>query len=131
MRLFVLAWLAGAIALQRAAGLPEFAWGALGLAALLAGLLFRNTTLRAGAVVAAGILCGFGYCAWRAELCLADELPVRWEGADIPVTGIVEGLPQVGEANTRFLFAVEASAAFKSASAVFRRACICSTSAFR
>src|SRR5829696_6124703 len=110
MRLFVLAWLAGAIALQREAGLPEIAWGAFGVAALLAASLFRNGTLRAGVVLTAGVLCGFGYCAWRAELRLADELPFRWEGADIAVTGVVEGLPQVGEANTRFLFEVERAA---------------------
>jgi len=110
MRLFVLAWLAGAIALQREAGLPEFPWGACGIAALLAAALCRNRTLHALIVLAAGLLCGFGYCAWRAELRLADELPFRWEGADIAVTGVVEGLPQVTDANTRFLFEVEAAA---------------------
>ena len=110
MRLFVLAWLAGAIALQREAGLPGFTWGALGLAALLATTFFRNGTLRAGVVLAAGFLCGFGHGAWRSELRLADELPFRWEGVDIAVTGVVEGLPQVTDANTRFLFDVEGSA---------------------
>ena len=109
MRLFVLAWLAGAIALQREAGLPGFAWGACGLAALLAAALFRNPKLRGAVVIAAGVLCGFGHAAWRAELRLSDELPFRWEGIDVAVTGVVEGLPQVTDANTRFLFEVESS----------------------
>jgi competence protein ComEC len=109
MRLFVVAFLAGALALQREALLPEVAWGAMGVAALLALPLVApdRAVLRGVLILVAGVSCGFGYAAWRAQLRLSDALPRTWEGADIEVVGIVSGLPQPGEAGTRFAFEVE------------------------
>src|SRR5438270_3034159 len=108
MRLFVLAWLAGGFALQREAGLPSFPWGTLGLAALAAAALARgHRATRVVIAALAGIACGFGYAAWRAELRVADALPFAWEARDIEVVGVVAGLPQVTESGTRFPFEVE------------------------
>jgi competence protein ComEC len=107
MRLFVLAWVAGAFALQQQASLPSPAWSAAAVATLLAGFLFRNRLPRAAVLLAAGVLCGFAYAGWRAQMRLADELPVPWEGRDIEVVGVIEGLPQPAPAATRFLFEVE------------------------
>jgi competence protein ComEC len=109
MRLFVIAWLCGAFALQQQAELPPPAWCAAALATLLFSFLVRSGNLRAVMLVAAGLLCGFGYAAWRAELRLADELPRRLEGADVEVTGVIEALPQPAEASTRFRFEIEAA----------------------
>jgi competence protein ComEC len=107
MRLFVLVFVLGTLALQHASELPG-AWGiGAGAAALLA-LHFtrRHTRLRALLLLAAGFLLGFGNAAWRAQVRLADELPIAWEGRDIALEGIVASLPQPGERGTRFLFDV-------------------------
>jgi competence protein ComEC len=59
------------------------------------------------ALVLASMLGGFGYAAWRAESRLADALPAEWEGQDIEVTGIVDGLPRASDDGVRFALAVE------------------------
>src|SRR5258706_5218587 len=107
MRLFIVAWLAGVIVLQREPSLPDVAWGLAGDGALLALHLGRDRVARAFVVLAAGALCGYGFAAWRAGDRLADALPFPWEGADIEIVGIVSGLPQANESGTRFAFEVE------------------------
>ena len=57
--------------------------------------------------VAAAVLAGFGYAAWRAEVRLAQELPRAWESEDIQILGVVDDLPAVSALGTRFAFAVE------------------------
>lgn len=107
MRLFVLAFVLGTLALQHATELPG-AWGiGAGAAALLALRFTRpRTRLRALLLLAAGFLLGYGHAAWRAQARLADELPVAWEGRDIALEGIVASLPQPSERGTRFLLDV-------------------------
>src|SRR6185312_479407 len=102
MRLFALAFVAGAFLLQQQRSLPEARWALLGLAGALAWRLAARRPL-AGALLAlaSGLALGFGYAAWRAEL------PLAMEGQDIVVTGIVSGLPQERPEGTRFLFDVE------------------------
>ena len=109
MRLFALAFLAGAFALQQASELPDPRIAGLGAALLLALLLVRRDArpTRAVLVLAAGLAIGYGAGAWRAENRLADALPLEWEGRDIEVVGVVAGLPQPGERGVRFLFDVE------------------------
>jgi len=108
MRLFALAFVAGAFLLQQQGSLPEARWALLGLAGALAWRLAARRPL-AGALLAlaSGLALGFGYAAWRAELRLAEALPLAMEGQDIVVTGIVSGLPQERPEGTRFLFDVE------------------------
>jgi competence protein ComEC len=68
-------------------------------------LLVPTLVPLAAALAAAAV--GLGHACWRAQQRLADELPARWEGVDLVVTGIVDDLPQLNERSTRFAFAVE------------------------
>src|SRR5690348_5151972 len=106
MRLFALAFVLGALVLQNQRSLPE---SRIALAAVAAGLACalvprERAAARALFVLACGALAGFAYAGWRAELRLAESLPLAWEGRDVAVTGIVAALPQPSEAGTRFLF---------------------------
>src|SRR5215472_8847139 len=120
MRLALLAFAFGVLALQQQPELPRLAWGvviaaplALSLAAFFmarraAGRIVRGARILALAMVVAAIaLVGFFYAAWRAELRLADELPSAWEGRDIELVGVIDELPQPSDHGTRFAFAVE------------------------
>src|SRR5690242_2226575 len=108
MRLFVLAFALGTLALQRSAELPDALIGAWGGAAVLGACVCRTRMLRVVLVLAGGFAAGFGYAAWRAEVRLADELPRSWEGRDVVLAGRVASLPQLGEWGSRFLFEVDA-----------------------
>ena len=108
MRLFACAFLFGTLALQRAAALPDFPWHVAGLAALFAATLAPRA-LRPALLLAAGACCGYGLAALRAEARLSESLPLAMEGADIVVTGVVGGLPQLNAGSTRFAFDVERS----------------------
>lgn len=109
MRLFVLALVFGALALQREAQLPHARLELLGVACLLACRFIPRgqRAVRATVVLAGGALIGYGYSAWRAETRLADALAYAAEGRDIELVGIVASLPQPGERGTRFLFHVD------------------------
>ncbi len=111
MRLFALALVVGALVLQHQRALPDAPLAPLHAAAAFTLALVlvprRHFLARAALLLAAGSLVGFGYAAWRGELRLAEALPVAWEGRDVPVSGVIAGLPQMGEKGTRFLFAVE------------------------
>jgi competence protein ComEC len=54
-----------------------------------------------------GLGLGLGYGVWRAELRLADGLPLEWERRDIALEGIVAELPREFERGSRFVFRVE------------------------
>jgi competence protein ComEC len=109
MRLFALAFVAGALLLQSQRTLPELRWALAALAVALAcALVPRPRRVARGLLLAlCGALAGFGYAAWRAELRLAEELPRALENTDIVVTGLVAGLPQRNERGTRFAFEIE------------------------
>ena len=103
MRVFVVGWVLGIVALQRQAELPTVAVAGLGLAALLAAFLPRRPSLRLAGLAVASLLLGFGYAAWRGELRLADALPFALEGRDVEVVGVVASLPQHTAQGVRFL----------------------------
>ena len=109
MRLFVLAFVGGTLALQHAAELPQPRLFIVAIAPLLAlALVRRHRAITRGVLLlAAGALAGAGLAAWRADARLSDALPRSLEGADIDVVGVVASLPQVTDAGTRFLFDVE------------------------
>ena len=69
MRLFVLALVFGALALQREAQLPHARLELLGVAFLLACRFIPRgqCAVRATVVLAGGALIGYGYSAWRAK----------------------------------------------------------------
>ena len=56
-----------------------------------------------------GLTAGFQYAGIAAQRRMADELPARWEGADIKLVGIVSGLPTINNSDRsmRFAFDVE------------------------
>ena len=105
----------GVLALQTCAVLPArpvmlglaSAALALGLARVRTARPMRHALLQL-AVMACIAVAGFGYAAARAQVRLADALPVEWEARDIVLRGIVDDLPQIGERGSRFAFAVEA-----------------------
>src|SRR5580704_10180177 len=109
MRLFVVAFLAGAWFLQQQAELPRVAPVPCGVAALLAFALVpsRLALARVAILLVAGAVTGIGWAAWRAEIRLAEALPAAEEGEDIAIAGIVASLPQVTPGGARFVFDVE------------------------
>lgn len=126
MRCAIAAFAIGVLWLQTQATLPDLSVVALaaatglGLLAWTAGAARVSPTgapPRTGAGVAAilhsavlalaGLLLGFSWAAWRAELRLADALPLAWEGRDIELSGVVAALPQRFERGERFVFDVE------------------------
>jgi len=58
-------------------------------------------------VVAAALLAGCGYAAWRAQVRMAEELPREWESVDVEIVGVVSDLPANSPQGTRFAFTVE------------------------
>nr|WP_322107338.1 ComEC/Rec2 family competence protein [Paraburkholderia sp. J41] len=52
---------------------------------------------------------GFGYAAWRAEMRLAESLPLAWQARDVGVSGYIASLPTYGQGDggASFLFRVE------------------------
>ena len=76
MRVFAIAFFAGAWFLQQQVELPRIPLAPCALAALLAVALLppRRVLLRVMSLGVAGALMGFGWAAWRAEVRLADAL---------------------------------------------------------
>jgi len=87
-----LAFLAGVCSFQVLGSLPGPA--VYGLAAALPALLSRRRWLRLAAIGVAGFL----WCGWHAAGRLAIELPAQLAGRDLLVQGVVEGVPERGEA---------------------------------
>jgi len=111
----LVAWCAGIAWVQTLEALPRpAAWP--WLAALGALAAARRCAFAQGAwagrvapafALAGATLAGLAYAAWRAEMRLADALPPAWEGEDIAIVGVVDGLPRTAERGVRFAFAVE------------------------
>lgn len=80
---------------------------------LVFGLVVRKksstiaTTFAIALMLVIGMMMGFGYANWRADVRLAQELPREWEGRDVEVIGVVASLPTVNERGTRFEFDIE------------------------
>lgn len=91
----VLAALAGMLALQGLARLPDSSWFLGGIAMALAGLCWPPSRLPACCLLGA---CWFG---WRADLALAQRLPPELEGVDIVVELRVLDLPDAGDGVVR------------------------------
>ena len=115
MRASILAFAAGVMILQQQAQLPGGALlaGLLSAAAVCLWIVWRRQRVSARRrgwllTVPAVFALGFAYAALRADVRLADTLPVDWEVRDITLTGVVVALPQRIERGERFEFAVEA-----------------------
>jgi len=109
MRSFVLAFVLGDLMLQHASVLPDARPGIAGVAALLTVALVPHGRwpLRGLLLLVAGCSLGIAWPAWRAEMRLAEALPLEWEGRDIEVVGLVADLAQPKETGTRFMFDIE------------------------
>lgn len=111
MRVIALGFALGAAWLQTRPELPEFRW--LWLAPLFALLLAwwpKQGSLKHGRILAYMLLAvyaGFFYAGWRAELRLAEALPVVWEGRDMVMQGRIVGLPEATPRGERFVFQVQ------------------------
>lgn len=110
MRLSILAFAAGVLALQMQGELPGLVLlSALALASVAGFFVARNGTAMPArsVVVLSCVVLGFVWAAERAQIRLADHLPEAWEGQDVELVGVVAALPQRFEQGERFVFDVE------------------------
>lgn len=136
MRAMLIGFALGIALLQQRAALPgRWEWAALGLSfAAACAFAFacgpRRPVARAGAqasacrmagrwaaqyrgaalplaTFAAACIAGHAYAAVRAEIRMAEALPIAWESRDIALTGSIRGLPTQDADGVRFLFAVD------------------------
>jgi len=110
--LVLVAFACGIAWLQTWAALPAHpAWIAgAGVVALGVASAARNEVRPARLallVIAAALLAGCGYAAWRAQVRMAEELPREWEGVDVEILGVVSDLPANSPQGARFAFTVE------------------------
>ena len=105
IRLFILAFVLGAAALQTRPVLPPLLWAwTLPLAFLLA--IWAPRWARQAGLLLVALAAGFFYAAWRADLRLSEQLPTLWEGRDISLSGRVLDLPETTPNGIRFVLAV-------------------------
>ena len=111
MRGILIGFALGIACLQQQAVLPGALvwWALLLLLGLACALAFCFPRFRAVSLIAAALVIGFGYAAWRADTRLQRALPVAFENRNIELTGFVRGLPMQGADSTRFLFEVESN----------------------
>jgi competence protein ComEC len=100
----IIAFALGVWWLQQQAVLPSL-WAAAALAPLAAVASFRKPLLL---LLVGGL--GFAWAAGLAHLRIADRLQPALEGKDLVVSGVVSGLPAIGERSVRFEFEVESVA---------------------
>ena len=107
MRFNILAFAAGILFVQLQPALPEWSWAlSAGLLCLFLRVLTQPGLLRRGLAVVACLALGVAWAAWRAEIRLADELPLALEGQDLQLTGVVAALPQSFPQGSRFEFVI-------------------------
>jgi competence protein ComEC len=110
--LVLVAFACGVAWLQTCAALPTHPVGIVCAGVSALGVIFgARSALRPTwlvlLAVAAALLVGFGYAAWRAQVRMAEELPREWEGVDVEIVGVVADLPANSPQGTRFAFTVE------------------------
>ena len=95
MRGILIGFAVGVACLQQQAALP----GVAVICALVlmfgfaCAIAFCLPRFRAPSLIAAALVVGFGYAAWRADTRLQRVLPVAFENRNIELTGFVRGLP--------------------------------------
>lgn len=108
MRLAILAFTLGCLFVQRCATLPPpFLYAGAGLLCVLVGACPVWPWLRRSIILVAAVLLGVAWASWRAEVRLADALPLADEVQDIQLEGVIDALPQRTERGWRFEFAPE------------------------
>lgn len=110
MRFNILAFSAGILFVQLQPALPDWGWAlAAGLLCLCLRFLPQPDRLRRGLTVIACLALGVAWASWRAEIRLADELPLALEGQDLQLTGVVATLPQPVSHGSRFEFVINSA----------------------
>jgi len=99
MIISALSFLAGLLLVQQFSALPDSQWLIAG--GIVAGIMAWLRYWR-GLFFVMGVLWAIVF----AMLALADRLPESLEGIDIPVRGIISGLPERDEKRTRFDFII-------------------------
>ncbi|MCE2871544.1 MAG: DNA internalization-related competence protein ComEC/Rec2 [Oxalobacteraceae bacterium] len=113
MRALALGLLAGVLWLQSRPELPSifisFAGIFTSIGLIIGALIFLRSRTQYQAIVllVAGCGVGIGWSALCAHERLNENLSAEYEGRDIRVIGMVEGLPDLGPAGERFRFRVE------------------------
>src|SRR5471032_3698321 len=112
MPTFILGFAAGAFWLQTQAALPAYAGTTLAVACLVCllvgyALRHQHALLRLFSALTGGVILGFFWAAWLAQLALVPQLALADEGRDITVTGTIASLPYRFEQGVRFNFEVE------------------------
>ncbi len=115
MRFAALSFLGGVLLVQQLPDLPSPWWVVLALPFLLLALVQPRWLLGALFVL------GFAWASWRAELILADRLPVELEGQDLVVEGYVADIPQTTDFGQRFVFDIDAARQGEATVSVPRR----------
>jgi competence protein ComEC len=112
MRFFLIAFCLGVWGLQQQVSLPSARW--LWLLPLLASVLWLPAASRPLAEICrrlgVALLCvalGFAWAAWRADVRLAERLPLHWQGVDIELVGVIADLPHANARGERFVFDVD------------------------
>ena len=111
MRAAVLACVTGVLLLQHVAVLPSLQWlWGLPLWVAIVWILpthgYWQILRRAGVLILCAAL-GFAWAQWRADVRLADSLPLAWSGVDMTVVGVVADLPVHDARGDRFSFDIE------------------------
>ncbi|MES2772249.1 MAG: ComEC/Rec2 family competence protein [Pseudomonadota bacterium] len=138
LRSAIIAFTLGIIYLQWQAQLPGVdLFVRLSMALLFGGALAWLLCLRRWRwplrifVLLLAACCGFAWATWRAELRLAQQLPLAWEGRDIVLQGVVATLPQNFERGQRFEFVVESAQSAQSLSCQNASCCLGTSCALR
>ncbi|HEX3170215.1 MAG TPA: DUF4131 domain-containing protein, partial [Burkholderiales bacterium] len=113
MRLYIVGFAGGVWWLQQQAQLPELtgAWIAAPVALIALGAVSGGSRrwrfVRRTAAALCCVACGIAWAAWFAQMRLADQLAIEWEGEDIQVVGVIATMPQPYERSVRFEFDIE------------------------
>jgi len=113
MRLYIVGFAGGVWWLQQQAQLPELtgAWIAAPVALIALGAVSGGSRrwrfVRRTAAALCCVACGIAWAAWLAQMRLADQLAIEWEGEDIQVVGVIATMPQPYERSVRFEFDIE------------------------
>ncbi|QZA82242.1 ComEC/Rec2 family competence protein [Deefgea piscis] len=111
--LFIFAWVLGVITLQWQATLPAVTWP-LATACLALGLHFclqrfnQNRILQWLVLMLLAFSLGFAWATWRAQIRMAQRIPVDLVGQTLWMSGFIADLPQESRYGPRFIFTPDA-----------------------
>ncbi|QKJ67052.1 DNA internalization-related competence protein ComEC/Rec2 [Deefgea piscis] len=111
--LFIFAWVLGVITLQWQATLPAVTWP-LAMSCLALGLWFclkrfnQHRALQWLVLLVLAFSLGFAWATWRAQIRMAQRIPVDLVGQTVWMSGFIADLPQESRYGPRFIFTPDA-----------------------